>query len=130
MDLLEQQEPLIYKAESYKIIGVCMEVHKVLGNGFLEAVYQEALTIEFKRRKIPFEAEKTLQIMYKNHLLKKTYHADFVCYDKIIVEIKAINQLNSTNFSQTLNYLKATGFKLGILVNFGASRLEYRRIVR
>ena len=107
-----------------------MEVHKVLGNGFLEAVYQEALTIEFKRRKIPFEAEKTLQIMYKNHLLKKTYHADFVCYDKIIVEIKAINQLNSTNFSQTLNYLKATGFKLGILVNFGASRLEYRRIVR
>jgi GxxExxY protein len=129
MDLLEHQEPLIYKTESYKIIGACMEVHKVLGNGFLEAVYQEALAIEFERREIPYEEEKTLRIMYKNHLLKKTYDADFICYDKIIVEIKAISELHSSNFSQTLNYLKATGFKLGILVNFGAPSLEYRRVV-
>ncbi len=129
MDLLAQQEYLIYKQESFKIIGACMEVHKVLGCGFLEAVYQEALAIEFERRKIPYEQEKSLHIQYKKRLLKKTYDADFVCYEKIIVEIKAIGELHSSNIAQTLNYLKATDFKLGLLVNFGATSLHYKRIV-
>lgn len=130
MDLLAQQEHLIYKSESFKIIGACMEVHNVLGCGFLEAVYQEALAIEFERRRIPFEQEKTLQIHYKEHLLKKSYDADFLCYGKIIVEIKALSELHSSCISQTLNYLKATGFRLGLLVNFGAPSLEFRRIIR
>jgi GxxExxY protein len=129
MDLLEQQQSLIYKSESYKIIGACMEVHKTLGCGFLEAVYQEALSIEFEKRKIPYEQEKILRIYYKKHLLKKTYNADFVCYDKIIVETKAISQLHPDNMAQSLNYLKATGFKLALLVNFGAPSLQYKRIV-
>ncbi len=130
MDLLVQQETLIYKNESFKIIGACMEVHKVLGCGFLEAVYQEALAIEFEKRKIPFEQEKILQIQYKEHLLKKTYDADYVCFNKIIIEIKAISELHTENIAQTLNYLKATGFKLGLLVNFGAPNLQFRRVVR
>ena len=129
MDLLELQQSLIYKSESYKIIGACMEVHKTLGCGFLEAVYQEALAIEFEKRKIPYEQEKILRIYYKKQLLKKTYNADFVCYDKIIVEAKAISQLHPDNMAQSLNYLKATGFKLALLVNFGAPSLQYKRIV-
>ena len=120
---------LIYKEESYQIIGACFEVHKELGNGFLEAVYQEALEIELTNQKIPFEREKTLSIFYKGIKLQKKYVPDFICYDKIIVEIKALSQLNSDNESQILNYLKTTGFKVGILVNFGESSLKYKRFV-
>jgi len=129
MDLLEQQPSLIHKRESYNIIGACMEVHKNLGCGFLEAEYQEALSIEFDKLRIPYEQEKTLRIYYKKQLLKKTYQADFVCYDKIIVETKALSQLHPDNMAQSLNYLKATGFKLALLINFGAPSLEYKRIV-
>ena len=121
---------LIYKEESYKIIGVCMEVHKELGFGFLEPVYQEALTYEFSKQNIPFEKEKLLKIRYKGKKLEKTYVADFVCYDKIIVELKAVSKLTSEHDAQLLNYLKATGIKLGILVNFGSKSLEYKRLVR
>ncbi len=106
-----------------------MEVHKTLGYGFLEAVYQEALSIEFQRQKILYEQEKILRIYYKEHLLNKTYNADFVCYDKIIVETKATSELHSENIAQALNYLKATDFKLALLVNFGAPSLQYKRIV-
>ncbi len=106
-----------------------MEVHKTLGCGFLEPVYQEALSIEFKKQHIPFEKEKVLSIVYKDIELEKKYIADFICYDKIIVELKALSQLTSEHESQILNYLKATGYKLGILVNFGEKSLIYKRMV-
>mgnify|MGYP001023607938 CR=1 FL=1 len=123
-------DKLIYKVESYKIIGACIEVHKTLGCGFLEPVYQEALAIEFQKNSIPFEKEKILSIIYKDIELEKKYIADFICYDKIIVELKALSTLSSEHESQVLNYLKATGFKLGILVNFGEKSLIYKRMVR
>ena len=121
---------LIYKEESYKIIGACMEVHKELGCGFLEAVYQEALEIEFNNQGIPYEREKELKIYFKGIELRKRYNADFICYDKIIVETKALSNLTDDHLGQVLNYLKATQFKLGLLVNFGQPKLEYKRIVR
>ena len=118
-----------YKEESYKIIGACIEVHKELGSGFLEAVYKEALGIEFKNVKISYEREKELKIKYKGFYLDKKYFADFVCFNKIIIEVKAVNKLVSEHESQILNYLKATGYKIGILVNFGEKSLTYKRIV-
>ncbi len=120
---------LIYKKEAFKIVGACMEVHNYMGNGFLEAVYQEALEIEFQKQGIPYKKEQTLQIQYKGIILKKNYIADFVCYEKIIVELKAITELNKSHFKQVFNYLKATSYNLGILVNFGQASLEYKRIV-
>jgi len=122
-------EPL-YKEESYKIIGAAMEVHRVLGNGFLEAVYQEALAIEFENRGIPFKQEAKLEINFKGSVLSKHYEADFVCYDKIIVETKATSELTGNDESQVINYLKATGFKLGLLINFGEESLVHKRLVR
>tara|TARA_B100000508_G_scaffold141091_1_gene146338 strand:+ start:75595 stop:75918 length:324 start_codon:yes stop_codon:yes gene_type:complete len=107
-----------------------MEVHRELGPGFLEAVYHEALAIEFDTRFIPYEHEKELNISYKSIELRKGYFADFMCHEKIILEIKAINEINSVHISQVLNYLKATDLRLGLLVNFGAKKLEYKRIVR
>ncbi len=120
---------LLYKDEAYQIIGACMEVHRELGCGFLEAVYQEALEIEFQARNIPYIREKILRIQYKDKILKKEYSADFICFDKIIVELKVLSELNGEHESQVLNYLKATGFKLGILVNFGQKSLEYKRLI-
>lgn len=120
---------ILYKEESYEIIGACMEVHKVLGPGFLEPVYQEALSCELRSRNIPYEKEKVLRIIYKGMTLEKGYVADFVCYDKIIVELKAVKELTMEHESQVLNYLKATGYKLGLLVNFGGRSLEYKRLV-
>ena len=120
---------LLYKQESYEIIGACMEVHKELGPGFLEPVYQEALFYELGARDIPFEKEKALKINYKGKMLEKTYVADFVCFDKIILELKALKELMPEHDSQVLNYLKATGYKLGLLVNFGAGSLSYKRLV-
>ena len=120
---------IIYKAESYKIIGVCMKVHGNLGSGFLEAVYQEALEDEFLSQGIPFKRQVKLRIYYDGKLLKKFYKADFVCYDKIIVEIKSAQFLHQDQSKQTLNYVKATQYKLGLLVNFGQSSLVYKRLV-
>jgi GxxExxY protein len=128
VNLLKQQD-LIYKDEAYEIIGAAMAVHRELGPGFLEAVYQEALEIEFQLRDIPYERERQLNIDYKGHTLSKHYNADFVCYNKIIVETKAICDLSTKDESQLLNYLKATGYKLGILINFGEERLRYKRMV-
>ena len=121
---------IIYKDEAYKIIGAAMEVHRQLGSGFLEAVYQEALTIEFEKRNIPFQKEPKLEIHYQGILLSKYYEADFICFEKIIVETKALNELVGINESQVINYLKATGYKLGILINFGTESLEYKRLIR
>ncbi|MBT3209226.1 MAG: GxxExxY protein [Bacteroidetes bacterium] len=122
-------EKLIYKEEAYKIIGCAIEVHKELGCGFLEAVYQEALEIEFYKKQIPFVREKRLLINYKGIQLKKEYIADFICYNQIIVEIKALTTLKPEHQSQVLNYLKATGNKLGLLINFGSQSLQYKRMI-
>ena len=121
---------LVYREESYKIIGACIEVHKELGCGFLEPVYQEALSLEFQRQSIPYIREKELDILYKGEKLNKKYYADFICYDKIIVETKALSALNTDHEAQLLNYLKATKIKLGILVNFGEQKLNYKRMVK
>jgi GxxExxY protein len=121
---------LIYKEEYFEIIGAAMAVHGELGNGFLEAVYQEALAIEFEKRNIPFKKESKLEIHYKEILLSKYYVADFICFDKIIVETKAIRELSGVDESQVINYLKATGYQLGVLINFGASSLVHKRLIR
>ena len=120
---------LLYKEESYKIIGAAMEVHKELGAGFLESVYQEAFELELQKQEIPYEREKLLNIFYKGQKLKKHYVADFVFYDKIVVELKAFGELSSDHEAQVLNYLKASGFKLGLLLNFGTRSLDYKRLV-
>ncbi|MFC2090270.1 GxxExxY protein [Bacteroidota bacterium] len=118
-----------YKSESYKIVGACMAVHCELGSGFHESVYQEAAEIEFHSRNIPYDREKELEIIYKKKVLNKKYIADFICYDKIIVEFKAVSELNDNHFSQVIGYLKATGFEMGMLINFGKESLEYRRVL-
>ena len=120
---------LIFPEESYEIIGACIEVHKNLGPGFLEAVYAEALMWEFEERDIPYEKNKELAILYKEHLLTKKYYADFVCYDKIIIELKAMDSIAPGHISQVLNYLKATIMQLGILANFGEPSFHSKRIV-
>lgn len=121
---------LIYPKESYMIIGAAMHVYNTLGSGFLEDVYQEALEIEFQKRNIPYEREKELRITYRDIELRQTYKADFVCYGKVIVELKAIQNLDGAHRSQVHNYLHATRFRLGLLVNFGCNdELEYERIV-
>ena len=119
----------LYKNETYSIIGAAMEVHKILGAGFLEAVYQEALEKEFLLRKIPFEREKQLKIWYKGEELSKYYVADFLCYDHVIVETKALSTLIDDHLSQIINYLKATRNEIGLLINFGKESLEYKRII-
>ena len=114
---------------TYKIIGCAMDVHKELGCGFLEAVYQEALGKEFAYQAIPFKSQPIIQIAYKGKPLDKTYQPDFVCFNEVIVEIKAISVLSGTEEAQLINYLKATGLKVGLLINFGAKSLEYKRFV-
>ena len=122
---------LLMKEEVYAIVGAAIEVHRELGPGFLEAVFQEALEMELVDRGIPFEAQKRLVIFYKGRQLTKEYAADFVCYDKIIVEIKALDSLSGKEESQVLTYLKATKKRVGVLINFGsAGKLEWRRYVR
>lgn len=119
---------LIYKEESYALIGCCMEVYNVLGHGFLEAVYQEALARELKRAGIPFRREVPLEIFYKGEPMGKSYFADFICFEKIIVETKALPTLLPAHAAQVFNYLKATRLQLGLLVNFGCSeKLQYSR---
>ena len=122
---------LIYKDEAYAIVGACFEVYNELGCGFLEAVYQEALEIELALRGIPFRPQAELGLVYKGRALKQIYQPDFICYEKIILEIKAASDLDDGHRAQVHNYLKATGHRLGLLVNFGHyPRLQYQRIVR
>ena len=121
---------LIYQNESYSINGAAIEVYNQLGHGFPEAVYQEALEKEFALRGIPYEREKELLIRYKGEVLKQTYKADFVCYGKVIVELKAVTDLNDSHRSQVFNYLRATGYRLGLLLNFGSvDGLERERLI-
>ena len=114
---------------TYKIIGAALEVHKELGCGFLEAVYQEALGNEFAYQALPFKPQPIIQIAYKGKPLDKTYQPDFICYGEIILEIKAISSLSGIEEAQLINYLKATGLKVGLLINFSSKSLEYKRFV-
>ena len=124
MRIVEERDP-----QTYAIIGAAMEIHRQLGHGFLEAVYQEAAMVELPIRGIPFEREIALPVKYKNTLLPTHYRADFVCFSEIIAEFKALSRLTSIEEAQLLNYLKATGLKRGLLINFGAPSLEYKRLV-
>ena len=118
----------MFKEESYQIVGACFEVYKDKGNGFLEAVYQECLRLELESQAILFEEKKTLKLAYKGQELAQRYEPDFVCFDKIILEIKAVTSLEDSHRAQIMNYLRATKMKLGILVNFGHyPKLEYER---
>ena len=119
---------LLYPKESYDITGCLLNVYNHLGCGFLEAVYQEALEIEFKSAGIPFRREVRLPIYYKGIMLQKEYYADFTCFDKIIVELKAVSAITDVHKSQVLNYLKAAGYELGIIANFGPTSLETKRV--
>ncbi len=122
---------LILKEEVYAIVGAAIEAHRELGPGFLEPVYQEAMEIELQSRNIPFESQKRLVISYKGHQLQKEDAPDLVCYGQIIVELKALDRLSGKEEAQLLNYLTATGLRVGLLINFGsAGRLEWKRFVR
>jgi GxxExxY protein len=122
---------LLYEAESYAIRGACFEVYKEKGSGFLESVYRECMEIELEFIEIPFVVKPQLQLDYKNRKLKSKFEPDLVCYDKIIVELKAVSQLVDEHRAQVHNYLKATGYRLGFLVNFGHHpKVQIERIVR
>ena len=115
--------------ETYAIIGAAMEVHRLLGYGFLEAVYQEALELELMARAIPFQREVALPVFFKGERLRCAYRADFICYGNVIVELKAISQLTGADEAQAINELKATGLHRALLINFGAPSLDYKRLV-
>jgi GxxExxY protein len=122
---------IVYKRESYAIIGACFDVYNENGCGFLEPVYQECLGIEFEYQRIPAIAKPSLALSYRGRTLKQTYEPDYVCFEKIIVELKAVSAITDEHRAELLNYLHATGFELGLLVNFGHyPGLEYERIAK
>ena len=120
---------LLYKKESYQIIGCCLKVHSTLGPGFKEIVYNDALELEFQKNGIPYFREKNLRIGYNSHILKHGFDADFIVFDSIVLEIKGAVKLHYEDFGQALNYLKASKLKLALLVNFGEPSLRYKRII-
>lgn len=122
-------DPKTKDPQTHAVIGAAMEVHRELGNGFLEAVYQEALALEFTQSNIPFQKEVQLPVIYKGEPLKCSYRADFICFGDIIVELKSLSNVGNNEQSQMINYLKASGKKRGLLLNFGSSSLEFRRFV-
>jgi len=124
------QNKLIYAEEAYELQGAIFEVYKTIGCGFLEAVYQECLEKEFTLQDIPFESQTELKLDYKGEILKQTYKPDFICFDNIIVEIKAVKELTNEHQAQVINYLKATDMELGLLVNFGSyPKAEIKRLI-
>ncbi|RTE51729.1 GxxExxY protein [Arenibacter aquaticus] len=121
--------PLLHEEETYKIIGACINVHKALGNGFLESVYEEALEIKLIEAKIPYKKQHRLRISYNGELLDKYFIADFLCFDKIIIEIKAAEFIHKKMEAQVINYLKATKSEVGLLINFGETSLKWKRFI-
>ena len=120
----------LYKQETYEIIGLCMEIHRILGNGFSEIVYKDAMVIEANLREFTIEREKKFEIVYKEKILPHHFFADFVFFDEIIVEIKSIDkEINDEHIAQTLNYLKISDCRVGLIINFGRKSLEYKRLV-
>ncbi len=119
----------MYKEESYRIIGLCMEIHRELGSGFSEVVYKDALEYELRQQKIAFEREKEFQVRYKDTILKHHFYADLVVMDKIILEAKAVTEIQKIHLEQTMNYLYASDLPLALLVNFRGTSLQYRRLV-
>jgi GxxExxY protein len=115
--------------ETYELIGACMEVHSELGHGFLEPVYQKALAAELARREILFKREQEFEVLYKGERIGAKYKADFVCFDSVILELKALSAFSSAHESQLINYLKVTGMQRGLLINFGTPKLQYKRLV-
>jgi GxxExxY protein len=126
---MKQELDLIYKEEAFQIIGLCMEIHNNLGTGFLEIVYKDALEYEFRQANIPFSREQKYLVNYKGIILPHQFYADFVVMDKIILEIKAVSAICDEHIAQSINYLKVSGNTLALLVNFGESKLKYKRLV-
>jgi len=121
---------LLFKEEVYQIVGAAIEVHKNMGIGFMEAVYQECLEVELKERNIQFDSQRQVQIHYKDKLINKYYIPDLICYGEIVVELKAIEQLTGREEAQIINYLRATKYRIGILINFGSkTKLEWKRLI-
>ena len=120
---------LIYKEESYKIIGLCFEAHNYLGPGFLEVVYKDALEYEFNKAGIPYSREQRYEVKYKDVILEHKFYADFVVYDKIILEIKGVKAITDEFVARTINYLKVSDLRLGLIVNFGENKLVHKRII-
>ena len=121
---------IIYKEESYKIIGACFEVYNEMECGFLEPVYQECVEIELQYQRLPFTSQRELSLTYRNRVLEQKYKPDFICYDKIILELKSVSEITNDHRAQVMNYVHATNLSLGLLVNFGAyPKLEYERFV-
>lgn len=124
-----KNEKLIYEEETFKIIGACMAVHNEMGCGFLESAYQEALEIELTTLQIPFESQMNIPVFFKGNKLKKYYKADFVCYENIIVELKSALFIHQMGKAQVINYLKATKYPVGLLINFGENSLQWKRFI-
>ncbi len=123
------QNDIFFKDESYKIVGICMEIHRILGSGLSEVVYKDALEYEFELHGIPCEREKKYPVEYKGIILPHVFFADFVVFDNIILEVKALNSIIDTHIAQTINYIKLTKGQFGLLVNFGAPSLQYKRLI-
>jgi GxxExxY protein len=120
---------LLYKDEAFKLIGFCMEIHRELGKGHDEVIYKDAFVVELSRASIPFSREKNYEVTYKGVILPRYYYADFIIWDKILFEAKAVEKLTDAHVKQVLNYLAASKLRLGLLVNFGGDSLEYKRVV-
>lgn len=120
---------LIYKEETFKLVGFCMEIHRELGKGHEEVIYKDALVVELGRTSIPFAREKRYEVSYKGVILPHYYYADFVVWEEILFEAKAVEKLTDSHVKQVLNYLAAAKFRLGLLVNFGGNSLEWRRVI-
>src|ERR1041385_5407276 len=127
--MITARPDLLFKEECYRIIGICMKIHSKLGPGFREIVYKDAMEIEFIKDPIPYEREKPFQIIYEGQILRHSFEADYFAFDSIVLEIKATERITYDNLWQTLNYIKASKIKLGLLINFGGRKLEFKRII-